>query len=104
MIWVPNDERGVARVVVWVKSAPDADMLREFDVAVRNENKVPVVGDDRTRIRAARTRALNNEMKKEVLAKIDTSALTGKTIAVVGAFKLVNPKSWLVTPVRLEVQ
>ena len=48
--------------------------------------------------------ALNNEMKKEVLAKVDTSALTGKTISVVGAFKLVNPKSWLVTPVRLEVQ
>jgi len=48
--------------------------------------------------------ALNNEMKKEVLAKVDASALTGKTIAVVGAFKLVNPKSWLVTPVRLDVK
>lgn len=48
--------------------------------------------------------ALNNEMKKEVLTKVDTSALTGKTISVVGAFKLVNPKSWLVTPVRLEVK
>jgi len=48
--------------------------------------------------------ALNNEMKKEVLAKVDTSALTGKTITVVGAFKLVNPKSWLVTPVRLDVK
>jgi predicted lipoprotein len=48
--------------------------------------------------------ALNNEMKKEVLAKVDTSALTGKTISVVGAFKLVNPKSWLVTPVRLDVK
>ncbi|RVA64506.1 DUF2291 family protein, partial [Mesorhizobium sp. M7A.F.Ca.CA.001.08.1.1] len=48
--------------------------------------------------------ALNNEMKKEVLAKVDTSTLTGKTISVVGAFKLVNPKSWLVTPVRLDVK
>ncbi|RVA35667.1 DUF2291 family protein, partial [Mesorhizobium sp. M7D.F.Ca.US.004.03.1.1] len=48
--------------------------------------------------------ALNNEMKKEVLAKLDTNALTGKTISVVGAFKLVNPKSWLVTPVSLEVK
>ncbi|RRH97748.1 DUF2291 domain-containing protein [Mesorhizobium tamadayense] len=48
--------------------------------------------------------ALNNEMKKEVLSKVDTSALGGKTISVVGAFKLVNPKSWLVTPVRLEVK
>ena len=48
--------------------------------------------------------ALNNEMKKEVLSKIDTSTLQGKTIAVVGAFKLINPKSWLVTPVRLDIQ
>jgi predicted lipoprotein len=30
--------------------------------------------------------------------------LTGKTISVVGAFKLINPKSWLLTPVELEVQ
>jgi predicted lipoprotein len=43
-------------------------------------------------------------LKTEVLAKIDNSALTGKTIALVGAFKLVNPKSWLITPVALEVK
>jgi predicted lipoprotein len=48
--------------------------------------------------------ALNNEMKNAVLSKIDTSALTGKTVTVVGAFKLINPKSWLITPVRLDVQ
>jgi predicted lipoprotein len=48
--------------------------------------------------------ALNNAMKAEVLSKIDTSQLQGKTIAVTGAFKLINPKSWLVTPVRLDVQ
>ncbi len=48
--------------------------------------------------------ALNNEMKKTVLEAIDTSALAGKTISVVGAFRLINPKSWLVTPVRLEVR
>jgi predicted lipoprotein len=48
--------------------------------------------------------ALNNEMKKIVLGAIDTSALAGKTVSVVGAFRLINPKSWLVTPVRLEVQ
>jgi predicted lipoprotein len=47
--------------------------------------------------------ALNKEMKKEVLAKIDTANLTGKTIAVIGAFKLINPKNWLVTPVKLDV-
>lgn len=48
--------------------------------------------------------ALNNAMKAAVLSKVDTKALTGKTISVVGAFKLINPKSWLVTPVRLEVK
>ena len=48
--------------------------------------------------------ALNKEMKKQVLSKVDAANLTGKTIAVVGAFKLINPSSWLVTPVKLGVQ
>ena len=48
--------------------------------------------------------AINNELKTEVLAKIDNSALTGKTITLTGAFELVNPKSWLITPVSLEVK
>ena len=48
--------------------------------------------------------AINNEMKKQVLAGLDTSALTGKTISVTGAFTLVNPKNWLVTPVESSVQ
>ncbi len=39
-----------------------------------------------------------------MLAGVDNSALTGKTVAVTGVFTLVNPKSWLVTPVRLDVQ
>lgn len=47
---------------------------------------------------------INNAMKKEVLAAVDTSALAGKTVSVVGAFTLVNPKNWLVTPVELKVQ
>lgn len=48
--------------------------------------------------------ALNNEVKKQVLAKIDTKNLTGKTVSVTGAFTLINPKNWLVTPVRMSVQ
>jgi predicted lipoprotein len=48
--------------------------------------------------------ALNNEMKAQVLASVDNAALTGKTVSVVGVFTLINPESWLVTPVRLEVQ
>lgn len=48
--------------------------------------------------------ALNNEVKAQVLAGIDNKTLTGKTVAVTGVFTLVNPKSWLVTPVRLDVK
>ena len=48
--------------------------------------------------------ALNNEIKKQVLAKVDTTKLTGKTVSVVGAFQLVVPNSWLITPVKLQVQ
>jgi len=48
--------------------------------------------------------ALNKEMKKEILEKVDTANLKGKTITVIGAFKLINPKKWLVTPVQLDVQ
>lgn len=48
--------------------------------------------------------ALNNEVKKTVLSAIDVNTLSGKTVSVTGVFKLVNPKSWLVTPVRIDVQ
>lgn len=48
--------------------------------------------------------ALNDELKKEVLANVDASSLTGKTITVTGAFTGVNPAAWLVTPVKLEVK
>ena len=48
--------------------------------------------------------ALNDEMKKQVLAGVNTANLNGKTITVTGAFRLINPKSWLVTPVRMSVE
>jgi predicted lipoprotein len=48
--------------------------------------------------------ALNDQLKQKVLSKIGTSKLTGKTISVVGAFQLINPKGWLVTPATLSVQ
>ncbi len=48
--------------------------------------------------------AINNEVKKVVLAGVDPAGLTGKTVTVIGVFKLVNPKSWIVTPVRLDVK
>jgi len=48
--------------------------------------------------------AINNEMKKAVLASLDTAALSGKTASVVGVFKLINPKNWLITPVKVDVK
>ena len=48
--------------------------------------------------------AINNEVKKVVLTGLDPAAISGKTVSVIGVFKLVNPKSWIVTPVRLDVQ
>ncbi|MBX9458692.1 MAG: DUF2291 domain-containing protein [Rhizobium sp.] len=48
--------------------------------------------------------AINNEVKKQVLAGVDPAQLTGKTVHVIGVFKLVNPKNWIITPVRLEVK
>ncbi len=48
--------------------------------------------------------ALNKQMKRQVLARIDASKLTGKTISVIGVFELANPNSWLVTPVKLDVR
>jgi predicted lipoprotein len=48
--------------------------------------------------------ALNDQMKKSVLAKVDAGNLQGKTITVVGAFELINPNGWLVTPAKLSVQ
>ncbi len=48
--------------------------------------------------------AINNAMKKVVFQAVDTADLAGKKIAVTGAFKLINPKGWLVTPVEVEVK
>jgi predicted lipoprotein len=47
--------------------------------------------------------ALNDQLKKQVLARVDASSLEGKTVTVTGAFQLINPKGWLVTPSDLEV-
>lgn len=47
---------------------------------------------------------INRAMKKAVLDPIDTANIGGKTITVVGAFRLINPKNWLITPVRVTVQ
>jgi predicted lipoprotein len=48
--------------------------------------------------------ALNKQMKKVVLSKIDTAGLEGKTVSVVGVFQLSDPSTWLVTPVTMDVK
>jgi predicted lipoprotein len=47
--------------------------------------------------------ALNDQLRKTVLAPVDTAHLAGRTVTVIGAFQLINPKGWLITPVRLSV-
>jgi predicted lipoprotein len=47
---------------------------------------------------------INRAMAEEALSGLDRDTLSGKTISVTGAFTMINPKSWLVTPVALEVQ
>ncbi|MDP5306060.1 DUF2291 family protein [Paracoccus spongiarum] len=47
---------------------------------------------------------INRAMKAEILDPIDTAGLTGKTLTVTGAFRLINPKNWMITPVEVTVQ
>lgn len=47
---------------------------------------------------------INRAMKKAVLDGIDATSLTGKTVEVVGTFRLGNPKNWLITPVSVVVK
>ena len=47
---------------------------------------------------------INRAMKAAVLEPVDTDALPGKTVEIVGVFRLINPKNWLITPVRIDVQ
>ena len=48
--------------------------------------------------------ALNNEMKKQVLSKVDVPNLQGRTVSVVGVFQLTDMSAWQVTPVKLDLR
>ncbi len=48
--------------------------------------------------------AINRAMKKAILDSMDTANLEGKTVEIVGAFRLVNPKNWLIAPVRITIK
>ncbi|WP_116134460.1 DUF2291 domain-containing protein [Tropicimonas sp. IMCC34043] len=47
---------------------------------------------------------INRAMAAEVLTGLDRASLEGRTVAVTGVFRLINPKNWLITPVDFEVQ
>ncbi|MFV0334928.1 MAG: DUF2291 family protein [Tropicimonas sp.] len=47
---------------------------------------------------------INRAMAAEVLEGLDRDSLPGKTVTLTGAFNLINPKNWLITPVSFEVQ
>ncbi|PPS58471.1 hypothetical protein CRX72_17485 [Pantoea sp. BRM17] len=48
--------------------------------------------------------ALNRAIKKSVLEKLDRNALPGKTVEVIGVFRLLNASNWLITPVSVPLQ
>ncbi|WP_378942455.1 DUF2291 family protein [Paracoccus sp. R86501] len=47
---------------------------------------------------------INRAMAAQILTPLDTANLTGKTLTVTGAFRLINPANWMITPVTLEVK
>jgi predicted lipoprotein len=47
---------------------------------------------------------INRAMKKAVLDPIDVANLSGKSIDLVGVFRLINPKNWMITPVKLDIK
>ena len=44
---------------------------------------------------------LNKQVKDKVLANVDPASLTGKKVAAVGAFSLINPSAYIITPVQI---
>lgn len=47
---------------------------------------------------------INRAMKAAVLDDLDTANLTGKTVEITGAFRMINPKNWLITPATMVVK
>ena len=47
---------------------------------------------------------INRAMAAATLADLDRDALSGRTVTLSGAFTLLNPRMWLITPVAFEVQ
>src|SRR5690625_1912848 len=85
---------------VKVDSVPDAIKISVqtgpavIGTALRDSDPSISFGDFTNQIEYQNAAAgINNAMKKVVLTDIDREHLSGKTISVVGAFKLINPQS-----------
>lgn len=48
--------------------------------------------------------ALNRVMKAQILDNLNRDSLTGKQVAVTGVFQLMSMKSWMITPVKFDVE
>jgi predicted lipoprotein len=46
---------------------------------------------------------LNKQVKDQVLSKVDAASVAGKQVSVVGAFTLINPAAYIITPVKIDV-
>jgi predicted lipoprotein len=47
---------------------------------------------------------INRAMKAAVLDPIDTSRLAGRRVEITGAFRMINPRNWLITPVEVGIK
>lgn len=94
------DVDGLSEVIVRVQTGPAINGTELRDVVGDIE-----FGDFTNQIEYQDAGSgINRAMAAEVLDGLDRDALPGSTISVTGAFTLINPSNWLVTPVALEVQ
>ena len=80
-------------------------LAKKYDMIIASmfitEERKKVVDFTKPYYKAAMTHVVP---KDSDITEFSDAALSGKTVSVIGVFKLVNPKSWIVTPVRVDVQ
>ena len=76
---------------------------RGVEVFTRTDGAILALFSDKWRLQY-----ISKEMEHLTIEPLvaDTMAgdLTGKTVEVTGAFRLINPKNWLITPVEVVVK
>ena len=95
-VTVPDMPDGV-KVRVQTGPAINGTSLRDYPGTI-------AFGDFKNQIQYQNAGAgINRAMSAATLKGLDRKDMTGKTLNVTGVFTLINPKNWLVTPVKLEV-